>query len=639
MIKRARDIYDTPVSITPPSNRKRARIDPGTSSPTRPRISALSPYVGVHFPSTPYAYSIPSDSPSNPFGLKRTLAALTLPRATGFGKHLPLRFQLAHEDKKGKGKAQAKEPSADLDGVYRIVQVPTNYTFRHLHKLILFLFACDAHWEKPPGTTMPTRHRRSERLRSAPSTYMRAMLVGAPGPGMTPRRQDKGKARMDNPPKPAVAAEVPEDWAGHVFEVRHDIALYRSGYKPGVVKPYVGATRVRLSSVRDRKLFPDLFPDDRQPVADEDVFGSPSSSRLRMAEADTQVPGFDDDGDETEWRWEAEDDYTVRQVWPDGPDLSRGIIYVCLQMRPTFCIVLTHLIQHHLPGISIHITINTARVPPRKGVGNQPFVFRWRGSARGAIRIAHTVPKNSRILSHDRGDGDDVLESEIFEDEIESDTKRLRKWNERNAFARFLAREGERESALLRPLRADSPARPRMSNPFDSSPIRPEAVAGRREVSPLPPSSPPSSSPATLPQLSSASRSAYSSASPYSARRGFAVSLSAHAFSALPVITPGPAHPALARRVARASRRLERLTQSGLADMSGSEEEVDELDGDVLFAEDASEVPELEPGQAGDVALAEEDTREGDVHNPQTGTQWVGQGREEDWDPFGEDEV
>lgn len=549
------------------------------------------------------------------------MAALTLPRATGFGKHLPLRFQLAHEDKKGKGKAQTKEPSADLDGVYRIVQVPTNYTFRHLHKLILFLLACDAHWEKPPGTTMPTRHRRSERLRSAPSTYMRAMLVGAPGPGLIPRRQDKGKARMDNPPKPAVATKVPEDWAGHVFEVRHDIALYRSGYKPGVVKPYVGATRVRLSSVRDRKLFPDLFPDDRQPVADEDIFGSPSSSRLRMAEADTQVPGFDDDGDEIEWRWEAEDDYTVRQVWPDGPDLSRGIIY------------------HHLPGISIHITINTARVPPRKGVGNQPFVFRWRGSARGAIRIAHTVPKNSRILSHDRGDGDDVLESEIFEDEVESDTKRLRKWNERNAFARFLAREGERESALLRPLRGNSPARPRTSNPFDSSPIRPEAVAGRRELSPLPPSSPPSSSPATLPQLSSASRSAYSSASPYSARRGFAVSLSAHAFSALPVITPGPAHPALARRVARASRRLERLTQSGLADMSGSEEEVDELDGDVLFAEDASEVPELEPGQAGDVALAEEDTREGDVHNPQTGTQWVGQGREEDWDPFGEDEV
>ncbi|TFY53132.1 hypothetical protein EVJ58_g9620 [Rhodofomes roseus] len=171
MVKHALEIPSS--SATPPS--KRARFEPGTSSPTRrylPSASDSSPYTRYSFPSsgtgTSTPYSIPSDSPSNPFGLQRALLALKLPRPLGFAKHLALRFQLVYEpprrDVKGKGKARvghydiggdvdeadlARTLAEELDNVHRVVQVPTNYTLRHLHKLILWLFASDARWERP----------------------------------------------------------------------------------------------------------------------------------------------------------------------------------------------------------------------------------------------------------------------------------------------------------------------------------------------------------------------------------------------------------------------------------------------------------------------------------------------------------
>ena len=150
-----------------PSPSKRTRFEPGTSSPphryTTAATSDSSPFTRYSFPSsgtgpsTPYC--IPSDSPSNPFGLQRALVALKLPQPTGFRRHVPLRFQLVYDpprrDAKGKGKAQAdggedadasRALARELENVYRVVQVPANYTFRHLHKLILWLFAADAHW-------------------------------------------------------------------------------------------------------------------------------------------------------------------------------------------------------------------------------------------------------------------------------------------------------------------------------------------------------------------------------------------------------------------------------------------------------------------------------------------------------------
>jgi len=79
------------------------------------------------FPSYP---SVPSDSPSNPFGRTRTLS-LTLPPRTGFGKHLPLRFQFFRPNCPWK---------RDKEGICRIVQVPLTYNFTHLKYLIFYLF-------------------------------------------------------------------------------------------------------------------------------------------------------------------------------------------------------------------------------------------------------------------------------------------------------------------------------------------------------------------------------------------------------------------------------------------------------------------------------------------------------------------
>ncbi|CCM01189.1 uncharacterized protein FIBRA_03237 [Fibroporia radiculosa] len=600
MFKRARNVDDPSASSTP-SPYKRVRLYANVSSPTRPQSSPASLF-------TPYnsscAYSIPSDSPSNPFGLKRTLAALTLPREIGFSKHLALRFQLVYEDPKGK--RTVRDSPLDLDGVHRIAQVPTNYTFRHLHKLILFLFATDARWSKPPGSTRPTRHRRSERLK-APFASAAAKGDAENAPLNRQAGRDKGKGKLGEPSVscPRVSDHIPPEWPGHFFEVREDISLYRGGYKPGVIKPHAGKTCVRLSSVRDRKLFPDLYEQEHSSLYHATMLGSSSTSST----LDVLETGFeDDDDDDAGWRWEGEDDYTVRHVWPNGPELEKGIVY------------------RHLPGVSVHITINTARVPPRKGIGNQPFVFRWRGSTRGAIRIAHLIPTDNR---HADAPEPDATPEEIFEDEKDSDVQRLKRWNDRDAFSRFLTLEADRERALRRSTSSPfspSTARPSMSaNPFYSSPFRRAA-----HTASLPPSSP-VSSPATLPHLSSASsRSAYTASSPLSqsSRRSSSVSLVGLALFELPLETPAPAHPALARRVARASRRLERLTRCGLADMSDGEES-DEVLGDELFADEVDEGADEES----------ERERAREVCEALRGKQWVGSVPEEEWDPFGEDEL
>ena len=100
--------------------------------------------------------------------------------------------------------------------MYRVVQVPANYTFRHLHKLILWLFAADAHWAPPPGAKLPTRHRRSTRLKElrTPPSGRRAASLGSVSVGK--RHAEEGEKAL----RPAMGAEVPSGWAGHVFEVR-----------------------------------------------------------------------------------------------------------------------------------------------------------------------------------------------------------------------------------------------------------------------------------------------------------------------------------------------------------------------------------------------------------------------------------
>uniref|UniRef100_A0A8H8CGY9 Uncharacterized protein n=1 Tax=Psilocybe cubensis TaxID=181762 RepID=A0A8H8CGY9_PSICU len=117
------------------SPRKRSRKDsfpyPRTPGPSG---SSSSPNKASIFatPKTPYTpYPLhASDSPSNPFGRKRTERLIhTLPPVSSFSKHAVLRFQLVR-----------KGVLAKQGGVYRIVRVPMNYTFTHLRCLIAWLF-------------------------------------------------------------------------------------------------------------------------------------------------------------------------------------------------------------------------------------------------------------------------------------------------------------------------------------------------------------------------------------------------------------------------------------------------------------------------------------------------------------------
>ncbi|OBZ75488.1 hypothetical protein A0H81_04703 [Grifola frondosa] len=178
------------------------------------------------------------------------------------------------------------------------------------------------------------------------------------------------------------------------------------------------------------------------------------------------------------------------------------------------------IIYHHTPTTEIHITINQTRLPPYEGIGKKSFVFHAHNHAHGAVRA--------------------------FNLDGEYDAKHLMLWNAYNAFTEFLEREAERERALRRPLisRKSSPAT------LSSSPTCPHPG------SPFPLLFSPDSS---LVALSN-------------------VSLQPDAYM-LPLQTPFPKHPVHRQHIAQALRRLEKLTQSTLAEMSGSkaEEQVDEL--------------------------------------------------------------
>ncbi|KDQ59975.1 hypothetical protein JAAARDRAFT_591811 [Jaapia argillacea MUCL 33604] len=139
-----------------------------------------------------------------------------------FSKHLVLRVQVAHATSLGDaGKLSkrskrslkpgevadedewkdGKDGSAkDRDGPYRIVQVPANYTFKHLHKLLLFLFDLPA--------------------RSAVSSPSKSKLSD-------------------------------DDDLSHLFEVQKSIVTHSAKpfSQPGHIKS--GKTWAKLSSVRD----------------------------------------------------------------------------------------------------------------------------------------------------------------------------------------------------------------------------------------------------------------------------------------------------------------------------------------------------------------------------------------------------
>ncbi|KAI8986726.1 hypothetical protein BD414DRAFT_522414 [Trametes punicea] len=636
MLKRPRDVFDTPDSSSPPRPASKRRFfssssAAGSSPATAHSVSLSTPYTLPYFRS-PFSLSVPHDSPSNPFGLNRVLRALTLPRSTGFSKHIVLRMQLVCASEATTPPRTTfcrARPLPEL--AYRVVQVPLNYSFRLLHMLLLFLFASDAHLRVRPRKGVSTRNMRKRVTE----------LVSSDA-------NDVGKAPGE----------------GHLFEVFEHVRVYPNVYRPGVIKAGTGKLYARLSSTRERKLFPD---EQRATTDDEDVFGGGGSAM------------DDEDG----WDWEAEDDFLLSNVWTDGPDLKKAIIY------------------HHTPSIAIHITVNQTRVPPRKGIGNTPHVFAARGGTAGAVRIANVAPpvshsssappsnavaptqildpQNTRARKRKRkrrssssssgssptsssssrsrsssssgsdwdsdsderegkgrasppkavDEGEEVPELGPHEKASEA---QLERWNARNAFDRFLRREAARERAMRRPPQtqhSDADPRPVPSSTgpsrarqgagmSGSSPIasrgrthvygRRYDYAGRRgpdrvgmDVDEGPADVLPPSSPSTLPiafpsecdELYTDTDGEHALAFPSACkheegeegREGVegedeAAAENMRYMIELPLQTPLPAHPAARRRVRRASERLERQVSRGLSEMSDDDEAEGEGEND-----------------------------------------------------------
>ncbi|KAF8630471.1 hypothetical protein AX15_002902 [Amanita polypyramis BW_CC] len=130
---------------------------------------------------------------------------------------------------------------------------------------------------------------------------------------------------------------------GHLFEVKRKIHLFSMNYKPGQVR--FGQTWAKLSSAKD--------PCRYRPESNlTEVEGKEPPSTLGKTREEEE-PG--------EWKWHAEEDFTLERAWPKGCDLARAIVY------------------HHNSTTQVHITINTIPVERRKGVSNAPYVFEGRG--------------------------------------------------------------------------------------------------------------------------------------------------------------------------------------------------------------------------------------------------------------------
>ncbi|KAK0449605.1 uncharacterized protein EV420DRAFT_777876 [Desarmillaria tabescens] len=307
-----------------------------TDTPDTPRTPRTSyPFLPSSSRSSKCSQSRPLDSPSNPFGRKRTVALLnTLPSVTPLDQHVHLRFQFIRPGTR-----------REAEGVYRIVRVPLSYTFQHLRCLISFLFGGD--------------HEDTHKM-----------------------------VDMD---------QYEDEERGHFFEVRKRIVMYQPKYRQATIR--TGEPWIRLSSAKD----PYRYKADWDFDDDEDgesVCGS-----------EVQEPQEDE---EDAWRWEAEDELTLANLWPEGehPDLDRGIIYyhTCSMRdeRPT----------------QVHITYDRSIVARRKGKGNSPHVLRARGDV-FISPLAELGPFETR---------------EKFENPLMQMTPHL--WNDpADAFARYLSKK------------------------------------------------------------------------------------------------------------------------------------------------------------------------------------------------------
>jgi hypothetical protein len=147
---RKRSLEPTSPPQTPRHPRKRRQLHNtgSTSSPERsytqssPESAPSSSYTRFS-----HTYSVPSDSPTNPFGLERSKDVF-LPESTSFGRHAALRFQVVcpKEDVPLplRRRPFSRTKASTATPAFRIIQVPRSYSFRLLHTVIHYFFSASA---------------------------------------------------------------------------------------------------------------------------------------------------------------------------------------------------------------------------------------------------------------------------------------------------------------------------------------------------------------------------------------------------------------------------------------------------------------------------------------------------------------
>ncbi|KAL0575610.1 hypothetical protein V5O48_006371 [Marasmius crinis-equi] len=367
-LQRSYSLPSTPCS--PPTGYAYAFPDtPSTSSPSKSHSS------------TPYP-PIPYDSPSNPFGRRRSLA-IALPPRTSFRRHVTLRFQFIRSAS-GSGSAKWKD-----GGVYRVVQVPLSYTFRHLRILIAWLFGgwCGVDFGLGFDQEEDEDEDADEELWG---TRGREKGIGTGRGGRNERSKGPGKGKGK----------------GHLFEVRKKVEMWAPSYRAGAIKR--STTKIRLSSVLD----PYRFKEEWEEEKDEEARFWQGEAEDPDAEGET-----DDEEDELageDPRWEAEEDFTLEHVWNDPDDDDADADDDKPKLKPVG-IVYYHTPSSSLTPTQIHVTLHDKPVQPRTGRGNTPTVIK----ARGHVFLQPPPPSSSPLAEEEeleQEDTDCFLIPEVWEE-------------------------------------------------------------------------------------------------------------------------------------------------------------------------------------------------------------------------------
>ncbi|KAF7334292.1 hypothetical protein MSAN_02390800 [Mycena sanguinolenta] len=208
-----------------------------------------------------------------------------------------------------------------------------------------------------------------------------------------------GGAYGQIPPSPDDDEVVP----GHVFELKTDVSLYPPSFKMGQIM--TGTTWTYSSSALDPYLYHPDWESEDGPTPKENT----------------------EEVVEDERKWMAEEDLTIAHAWPEGGDITRGIVY------------------KHAPNLQIHITINTNPISSRRGKGNLPHVF----SACGLVYL------------------EDPSEDDELEDEDRTALLDPENWNDpEDAFAKYYRRH------IVLPFGLPEASASVPSLTFSSSPLR-----------------------------------------------------------------------------------------------------------------------------------------------------------------------